>query len=74
MWWRRPLPATDCHRVIVATNHMREPGHMQITMLGLDIAKNVFQVHGINSNEKIVVRKQLRRGQIVRFVEELPLG
>ena len=32
---------------------------MQITTIGLDIAKNVFQVHGINAAEKIVVRKQL---------------
>jgi hypothetical protein len=29
----------------------------------LDIAKNVFQVHGIDAAEKVVVRKQLRRGQ-----------
>jgi hypothetical protein len=33
---------------------------MQITTIGLDIAKNVFQVHGIDAAEKIVVRKQLR--------------
>ena len=35
---------------------------MQITTIGLDIAKNVFQVHGIDSSEKVVVRKQLRVG------------
>ena len=34
---------------------------MQITTIGLDIAKNVFQVHGIDADERIVVRKQLRR-------------
>jgi hypothetical protein len=34
---------------------------MQITTIGLDIAKNVFQVHGIDAAEKVVVRKQLRR-------------
>ena len=44
---------------------------MQITTIGLDIAKNVFQVHGIDSDEKVVVRKQLRRGQMMRFFEEL---
>jgi transposase len=44
---------------------------MQITTIGLDIAKNVFQVHGIDSDEKVVVRKQLRRGQVMRFFEEL---
>ena len=44
---------------------------MQITTIGLDIAKNVFQVHGIDADEKVVVRKQLRRGQMMRFFEEL---
>src|SRR5260370_396439 len=38
---------------------------MQITTIGLDIAKNVFQVHGIDAAEKVVVRKQLRRGQMM---------
>jgi hypothetical protein len=37
---------------------------MQITTIGLDIAKNVFQVHGIDAKEKVVARKQLRRSQI----------
>ena len=38
---------------------------MQITTIGLDIAKNVFQVHGIDATEKVVIRKQLRRGQVI---------
>ena len=37
----------------------------------MGIAKNVFQVHGIDAGEKVVVRKQLRRGQMMRFFEEL---
>jgi transposase len=45
---------------------------MQVTTIGLDIAKNVFQVHGIDGDEKVVVRKQLRRGQVVRFFQDLP--
>jgi hypothetical protein len=45
---------------------------MQITTIGLDIAKNVFQVHGIDTAEKVVVRKQLRRGQVMKFFEALP--
>ena len=44
---------------------------MQITTIGLDIAKNVFQVHGIDATEKVVVRKQLRRGQVIKFFETL---
>src|SRR3954465_9674750 len=45
--------------------------HMQITTIGLDIAKNVFQVHGIDGNETVVVRKQLRRGKLIAFFESL---
>jgi len=34
---------------------------------GVHIAKNVFQVHGIDAKEKVAVRKQLRRGQVIAF-------
>jgi transposase len=44
---------------------------MQTTTIGLDIAKNVFQVHGIDGDEKVVVRKQLRRGQVMQFFHGL---
>jgi hypothetical protein len=44
---------------------------MQVTTIGLDIAKNVFQVHGIDANEKVVVRKQLRRSQVIAFFAAL---
>src|SRR5271156_1128065 len=44
---------------------------MQIATIGLDIAKNVFQVHGIDAAEKVVVRKQLRRSQVLAFFKAL---
>ena len=44
---------------------------MQVTTIGLDIAKNVFQVHGIGAAERVVVRKQLRRSQVIAFFEAL---
>ena len=44
---------------------------MQITTIGLDIAKNVFQVHGIDAGEKVIVRKQLRRSQVLAFFKAL---
>src|ERR1022692_3098078 len=51
---------------------MRGAVHMQVTTIGLDIAKNVFQVHGIDAKEKVVVRKQLRRSQVIAFFAALP--
>src|SRR6202158_4835822 len=50
---------------------MRGAVHMQVTTIGLDIAKNVFQVHGIDATEKVVVRKQLRRSQVIAFFAAL---
>ena len=50
---------------------MRGAVHMQITTIGLDIAKNVFQVHGIDAAEKVVVRKQLRRRQVLEFFKAM---
>ena len=45
---------------------------MQISTIGFDIAKNVFQVHGIDAAEKVVVRKRLRRRQVLEFFKALP--
>jgi transposase len=44
---------------------------MQITTIGFDLAKHVFQVHGIDEAEKVVVRKQLRRKQVLSFFQVL---
>jgi integrase len=46
---------------------------MEVTTIGLDIVKNVFQLHGIDASEKVVVRKQLRRGQMLAFFKLLLL-
>jgi len=45
---------------------------MQVTTIGLDLAKNVFQVHGVNIRGKVVLRKQLRREQVAAFFANLP--
>jgi transposase len=45
---------------------------MQITTVGLDLAKNVFQVHGVNAHGKVVLRRQLRRDQVAAFFANLP--
>jgi transposase len=44
---------------------------MQVATIGLDLAKHVFQIHGIDAAEKVVVRKQLRRSQVMAFFEAL---
>jgi transposase len=44
---------------------------MKVTRIGLDLAKNVFQVHGVDRNERVVVRKRLSRTQVEPFFEKL---
>jgi len=45
---------------------------MKITTIGVDLAKNVFQVHGVDERGKTVPRKQLRRAQVAAFFANLP--
>ena len=43
-----------------------------ITTIGLDIAKTVFQVHGIDAEGNIVLRRQLKRRYVLTFFQKLP--
>ena len=44
----------------------------EITTIGLDLAKHVFQVHGIDAEGTTVLRKRLRRGQVLAFFSRIP--
>lgn len=45
---------------------------MKVTTAGIDLAKNVFQVHGVDEHGKTVLRKQLKREQMALFFANLP--
>ena len=45
---------------------------MDITRIGIDLAKQVFQIHGVDRHGKAVVRKQLRRSQMMAYFSKLP--
>jgi transposase len=51
---------------------IKEPSMGEVTTIGLDLAKHVFQVHGVDASGTVVLRKQLRRGQVVAFFAALP--
>ena len=44
----------------------------KITTIGLDLAKNVFQVHGADAEGAPVLRRKLRRAEVLAFFEKLP--
>ena len=43
-----------------------------ITTSGLDIAKSVFQVHGVDAAGHVVIRRQLKRRSVLAFFQKLP--
>ena len=44
---------------------------MDVTTVGIDLAKQVFQVHGVGSRGTVLIRKQLKRGEVARFFATL---
>src|SRR3954462_463139 len=45
---------------------------MAIAMIGLDTAKNLFQVHGVDEGGRAVLRRKLHRSELVGFFEQQP--
>lgn len=45
---------------------------MEVCIVGLDLAKNVFQVHGTDAEGHVLIRRQLRRAEVGKFFSELP--
>ena len=43
-----------------------------ITTIGFDIAKSVFQVHGVDAGGQVVIRRQLKRRSVLAFFQKLP--
>jgi transposase len=73
MEWMAPAPGIAmCQSVVSIKDHeLKEPSVMKTTTVGLDLAKNVFQVHAIDEADEIIVRKALRRRQVLPFFARL---
>src|SRR3954464_12485112 len=48
----------------------REPPAMSISMIGLDTAKSVFQIHAVNEAGKVEIKRKLRRSELIAFFEK----
>jgi transposase len=74
-WIVRPLARPD---TILATLwpdsfNVSEDWTMQaVTTIGLDIAKSIFQIHGVDAEGNVVVRRKLKRRYVVAFFQKLP--
>jgi transposase len=51
---------------------LKRASHMQLHAIGIDLAKTVFQVHGIDKQHEVVLVRQLRRHQVIPFFAKLP--
>ena len=60
-----------CHNEVVADLKQRGPSVEQISRIGMDTSKHFFQLHGVNAAEKVVLRKKLRRKEMVAFFKAL---
>ena len=60
-----------CQNEVVADLRQWRPSVEQIIRMGMDTSKHFFQLHGVNASEKAVLRKKLRRKEMVAFFEKL---
>lgn len=69
MGWKAPAPPVlDRHRLGWTTGSVRIE---EISTVGIDLAKSVFQIHAIDAAGNVIVRRQLRRQQMLKFFEQL---
>src|SRR5215472_15449761 len=61
-----------CQARAVECNEQKEPSTMEITTVGLDIAKRVFQLHGVDAAGKAVLRRKRQRSEVLVFFKALP--
>src|SRR5262245_31350811 len=72
MGWMAPLRHLSAKLLSNRISSKWEPSMGEVTTIGLDLAKHVFQVHGVDAEGATVVRKQLRRAQVLAFFSRLP--
>ena len=67
------LSASTCQTDMISlSGKLAEESDMNIKRVGIDLAKQVFQIHRVDGQEKVVLRKQLRRAQLLDYFKKLP--
>ena len=72
MGWMAPLRHLSAKLLSDRISSEWEPSMGEVTTIGFDLAKHVFQVHGVDAKGATVLRKQLRRAQVLAFFSRLP--
>src|SRR5262245_53763335 len=71
MGWMAPLRHLSAKLLSNRISSEWEPSMGEVTTIGFDLAKHVFQVHGVDAEGATVLRKQLRRAQVLAFFSRL---
>jgi transposase len=71
MVWTAPY-GIECARMRLLRSQTREPSVNQIIRIGMDTSKHFFQLHGVDAAEQPVLRRKLRRKEMVAFFAKLP--
>ena len=69
MGWTAPS-GIEVPRCGLSEPATKEPPATSITMIGLDTAKSVFQIHGVNETGKVELKRKLRRNELISFFEK----
>src|ERR1700723_735633 len=72
MVWTAPYGIALCQIEVVAKLQTREPSVEQIIRIGMDTSKHFFQLHGVDAAERPVLRRKLRRVDVLAFFAKLP--
>src|SRR5579883_1549324 len=60
-----------CARMRSLRSHSKEPSMISIARVGVDTSKSVFQLHGVDAAERVVLRRKLRRRDVLKFFGKL---
>ena len=70
-WCGRPPRASMCQNEVVSDLKQRRPPVDQLSRIGMDTSKHIFQLYGVNAAEAPVLRRKLRRKEMVAFFGKL---
>jgi transposase len=71
MEWTAPY-GISCARMRLCKSQTREPSVNQVIRIGMDTSKHIFQLHGVDPAERVVLRRKLRRHQVLELFAKLP--
>src|SRR5438093_3596557 len=66
-----PRTASRCQNEVAEDLRQRRPSMEQITRIGMDTSKRLFELHGVNVAEEPVLHRRMRRKQMIEYFEEL---